>query len=69
METDTPVKESTKTDRASFFTKRATHTSFMKKPTPSVGPDIAGGGPFTYSSAKAKQEASSSKSYTFKEGT
>ncbi|PWA52651.1 ATPase, AAA-type, core [Artemisia annua] len=67
-ETDTPVKESTKPDRASFFTKRVTHTSLMRKPTSSVGPDIAGGGPFTYSSPKPKQEASSSKSYTFKEG-
>ncbi|PWA52127.1 stromal 70 kDa heat shock-related protein, chloroplastic [Artemisia annua] len=38
-ETDTPVKESTKPDRASFFTKRVTHTSFMhsRKPASSVG--------------------------------
>nr|GEU69604.1 ATPase, AAA-type, core [Tanacetum cinerariifolium] len=69
-ETDTPVKESTKPDRASFSRKRVTHTSFVhsRKPTFSVVPDIAGGGPFAYSSAKPKQEASSSKSCTFKEG-
>ncbi|CAI9297175.1 unnamed protein product [Lactuca saligna] len=70
-ETDTPMKESTRAERASFFTKRVTRAGAMhsKKQTSSVEGDMLGGST-TGSLALPKQEASTatSKSYTFKEG-
>ena len=51
------VKENTKPNHASFSTKRVTHTSLCVQENKhlSVGPDIAGGGPFTYSSVEPKK--------------
>lgn len=70
-ETETPLKESTRAERASFFTRRVARAGVIhsKKPTSSVEGDIAGGST-TGSLALPKQEASTatSKSYTFKEG-
>ncbi|KAL7590367.1 hypothetical protein Lser_V15G37660 [Lactuca serriola] len=70
-ETETPLKESTRAERASFFTRRVARAGVIhsKKPTSSVEGDIAGGST-TGSLAMPKQEASTatSKSYTFKEG-
>lgn len=69
-ESDTSAKESTRTDRSSWF-KRVPHPGVMhsKKPTSSVEADLIGGGSITYSHAHPKQEAfASSKNYTFKEG-
>ncbi|KAL3648017.1 hypothetical protein CASFOL_008985 [Castilleja foliolosa] len=64
-----PVKEITKPERTSVFSKRTAATLHHKKPTSSVEADITGGSTVN-SQALPKQEASTatSKSYTFKKG-
>uniref|UniRef100_A0A5B7A5E1 AAA+ ATPase domain-containing protein n=1 Tax=Davidia involucrata TaxID=16924 RepID=A0A5B7A5E1_DAVIN len=66
-----PVKEGSRPERASVFTKRTTQATALqlKKPSSSVEADIAGGSTIS-SLAQPKQEAStaSSKNYTFKKG-
>ncbi|XP_075500903.1 uncharacterized protein LOC142539375 [Primulina tabacum] len=64
------VKETSKPERTSVFTKRATATTLqLKKPASSVEADITGGSTIS-SQAQPKQEAStaSSKNYVFKYG-
>ncbi|XP_073140269.1 uncharacterized protein [Henckelia pumila] len=64
------VKETSKPERTSVFTKRAAATTLqLKKPASSVEADITGGSTIS-SQAQPKQEAStaSSKNYVFKNG-
>ncbi|CAN4098235.1 unnamed protein product [Withania somnifera] len=66
------VKESSKSEKASVFAKRAAQVAALhlnKKPASSVEADITGGSTIS-SHAQPKQEAStaSSKNYTFKKG-
>ncbi|KAI3449499.1 hypothetical protein Pfo_006164 [Paulownia fortunei] len=63
------IKESSKPERASVFSKRTAATLHLKKPASSVEADITGGSTIS-SQALPKQEAStaSSKNYTFKKG-
>ncbi|GER35222.1 AAA-type ATPase family protein [Striga asiatica] len=67
-EIDLP-KESSKPERTSVFSKRATAALNLKKPASSVEADITGGSTIS-SHALPKQEASTatSKGYTFKKG-
>ncbi|KAL3517453.1 hypothetical protein ACH5RR_020042 [Cinchona calisaya] len=66
-----PVKEGSRPERATVFTKRAAHTAaiHLKKPASSIEAEITGGSTLS-SQAQPKQEAStaSSKTYTFKKG-
>ncbi|KAK6154195.1 hypothetical protein DH2020_013834 [Rehmannia glutinosa] len=67
-ETDS-VKESSKPERTSVFSKRTAAALHLKKPASSVEADITGGSTIS-SQALPKQEASTatSKTYTFKKG-
>nr|XP_043620257.1 uncharacterized protein LOC122592111 [Erigeron canadensis] len=71
-ESDTSVKGSSRTERASFFNKRVTWETVMrsKNLALNVEADLVGGGSISGFHTQLKQEAStaSSKDYTFKEG-
>ncbi|GFP85608.1 ATPase family aaa domain-containing protein 1 [Phtheirospermum japonicum] len=64
-----PIKEITKPERTSVFSKRTAAALHLKKPASSVEADITGGSTIS-SHALPKHEASTatSKSYTFKKG-
>ncbi|KAL9168499.1 hypothetical protein ABFS82_04G019300 [Erythranthe guttata] len=64
------VKESSKPERASVFSKRTTAALHLKKPTSSVDADITGNSTVSSHPTMPKQEISTatSKNYTFKKG-